>query len=280
MAGIINGTSNYILERMSKAGLGYAEALEEAKDLGYAEADPTLDVNGWDAAHKAILLAMLSYGFVIDCNQVYVRGIEEVSLTDIQFADKLGYCAKLLNIVRLLEDGRVEIRTQPSFISSEHMLSNVNGVFNAISIYTDAAGESLFYGRGAGEEPTASSVIADIIEAARCVQLPHTHRGFIPYNSSGKLVPIEETETPYYVRFNVEDKPGVLASISEKLAEVGLSLSGSHSPVDPNNPDADFTDIIFTLHTCPFALLQKGIDAAKATGLVKKEPSVFRIESF
>jgi len=280
MAGIINGTSNYILERMTKAGLGYEEALEEAKDLGYAEADPTLDVNGWDAAHKAILLAMLSYGFIIDPEQVYVRGIENVSTTDIEFADQLGYCAKLLNIVRLAEDGRIEIRTQPSFISKEHMLSNVNGVFNAISIYSDAAGEGLYYGRGAGEEPTASSVIADIVEAARCVQTPNSHRGFAAYNDSGSLIPIEETQTPYYVRFQVEDQPGVLARISEKLAETGLSLSGSHSSVDPNNPDAEFTDIIFTFHTCKFSLLQKGIEAAESTGLVKSTPSVFRIESF
>ncbi len=280
IAGIINGTSNYILERMTKAGLGYQEALDEAKALGYAEADPTLDVNGWDAAHKAILLAMLSYGFVIDSDEVYVKGIEEVRPADIKFADQLGYCAKLLNIVRLADDGRVEIRTQPSFISKEHMLSSVNGVFNAISVYSDAAGEGLYYGRGAGELPTASSVVADLIEAARCVQLPNTHRGFIPYNDSGELVPIEDTETAYYVRFQVEDKPGVLAQISEQLAGAGLSLSGSHSSVDPNNPDADFTDIIFTIHTCKFSLMQAGLEAANNTGLIKANPSVFRIESF
>ena len=180
ITGIINGTSNYILQRMTEAGLGYPEALEEAKDLGYAEADETLDVNGWDAAHKAILLASLSYGKLINYQDVYVRGIEMVTPLDIRFAKELGYVVKLLSLVRHHDDDSIEIRTQPSFISSKHILASVNGVFNAIAVKGDAAGESLFYGRGAGQEPTGSSVVADLVEAARLLANGGAHRGFIP----------------------------------------------------------------------------------------------------
>ncbi len=151
--GIINGTSNYILQQMTLRGIDYPAALQEAQDLGYAEADPALDVNGWDAAHKAILLATLAYGFPIDPGKVYVTGIEQARPTDIAFAKSLGYVIKLLAIVRERECGSVELRVQPSFISKNHILAAVNGVFNAVAVNADAAGESLFYGAGAGQGP-------------------------------------------------------------------------------------------------------------------------------
>ena len=229
MAGIINGTSNYILERMTDAGLGYEEALKEAQELGYAEADPTLDVNGWDAAHKAILLTTLAYGFIVDPERVYVRGIEMVREIDINFAKRLGFVVKLLCVVREHDDGTIELRTQPSFIPQSHVLSSVNGVFNAVAVIGDAAGESLFYGRGAGKGPTASSVVADIVEAARSFGKNATHRGFLPYKDDGVLMDIEDTETPYYVRFDVNDEPGVVAKIANILAEEGMgSLELTH----------------------------------------------------
>ncbi|BDS06703.1 homoserine dehydrogenase [Oceaniferula spumae] len=280
MAGIINGTSNYILQRMTEAGLGYEEALGEAQKLGYAEADPTLDVNGWDAAHKAILLATLAYGFTIDPSKVYVRGIERVRATDIEFAKRLGFVVKLLCVVREHEDGTIELRTQPSFIPRSHVLSSVNGVFNAVAVKGDAAGESLFYGRGAGKDPTASSVVADIVEAARGLEDGQEgHRGFLPYKDEGKLMAIEDTKTPYYVRFDVTDEPGVVAKIANELANAGIGISGTHSPVNADDPDADFVDMVFQLHTCRFGLLKDTLKTIEALSCVNSRPVVFRIEN-
>lgn len=279
MVGIINGTSNYILERMTEAGLGYKEALAEAQKLGYAEADPTLDVNGWDAAHKAILLATLAYGFTIDPAKVYVRGIERVRGIDIDFAKRLGFVVKLLCVVREHHDGTVELRTQPSFIPRSHVISSVNGVFNAVAVRGDAAGDSLFYGRGAGKDPTASSVVADIVEAARGASHDGAHRGFLPYQDTGKLMDVEDTETPYYVRFDVTDQPGVIAKIATVLADAGIGVSGTHSPVNADNPDADFVDMVFQLHTCKFGLLKKTLKKIEALDCVNSRPVVFRIEN-
>ncbi len=279
MVGIINGTSNYILERMTLAGLNYQDALQEAKDLGYAEADPTLDVNGWDAAHKAILLTSLAHGFLIDSETVYVRGIERVRSIDIQFANELGYVIKQLCVMRTNDDGTVELRAQPSFIPKSHILSNVNGVFNAIALKGDAVGDALFYGRGAGQLPTGSAVIADIIEVGRALATDN-NRGFQPYCETSNLVDIDETETPYYVRFNVEDRPGVVAEIASSLAAEGLGISGMHSPINPDNPDASFVDMVFLLHTCKFGLLRQTLQKVEALDCVNERPAVFRIESF
>lgn len=279
MSGIINGTSNYILERMTTGGLAYPEALKEAQELGYAESDPTLDVNGWDAAHKAILLASLAYGFSIDPNEVYVRGIERVRSIDIEFAKGLGYVVKLLSVVKRHDNGSIELRTQPSFIPQSHILSSVNGVFNAVALKGDASGDALFYGRGAGKEPTASSVVADLAEACYALEASGSHRGFLPYSTEGKVMDINETETPYYVRFDVTDRPGVIAEIANVLANDGIGISGTHSPNDPENPDKDFVDMVFCLHTCAFGKLKETLKKAMALECVNSEPVVFRIEN-
>ncbi len=277
--GIINGTSNYILEQMTLRGIDYPSALGEAQALGYAEADPALDVNGWDAAHKAILLATLAYGFPIDPKEVYVTGIEQVRPADIKFAKSLGYVLKLLAIVREHDCGAIELRIQPSFISQKHILASVNGVFNAVSVNADAAGESLFYGRGAGQGPTASSVVSDLVEAAR--NLTHTapHRGFLPYRESGKLIPIADTATAYYVRFDVTDRPGTIAEIAAVLAKHAIGISGTHSPVDPDHPDAEFLDMVFLLHSCPFGKLSAALTEIEALSCINSTPVVFRIEN-
>lgn len=279
MSGIINGTSNYILERMTTGGLAYPEALKEAQELGYAESDPTLDVNGWDAAHKAILLASLSYGFTINPDEVYVRGIERVRSIDIEFAKGLGYVVKLLSVVKRHDDGSIELRTQPSFIPQSHILSSVNGVFNAVAIKGDASGDALFYGRGAGKEPTASSVVADLAEACYALDETSSHRGFLPYTDEGKVLDINETETPYYVRFDVTDRPGVIAEIANILANDGIGIAGTHSPNDPENPDKDFVDMVFRLHTCAFGKLKATLKKAMQLECVNSEPVVFRIEN-
>ncbi|HCL97058.1 MAG TPA: homoserine dehydrogenase [Verrucomicrobiales bacterium] len=279
MVGVINGTSNYILERMTDAGYGYEEALAEAQQLGYAEADPTLDVNGWDAAHKAILLATLAYGFIIDADKIYVRGIERVRAIDINFAKQLGFVVKLLCVVHEHPDGTIELRTQPSFIPQSHVLSSVNGVFNAVAVRGDTAGESLFYGRGAGKDPTASSVVADIVAACHNKTYDNSHQGFLPYKDTGNIMDIEDTETPYYVRFDVNDEPGVIAKIATALADAGIGVAGTHSPVNAEEPDADFVDMVFQLHTCKFGLLKKTLKNLESLSCVNSRPVVFRIEN-
>jgi homoserine dehydrogenase len=278
-SGIINGTSNYILGRMTDAGLDFAAALAEAQSLGYAEADPALDVNGWDAAHKAILLATLAYGFPIDPASIHVSGIEQVRPTDISFAKELGYVVKLLAVIRERADGQVELRVQPSFIAKTHILASVHGVFNAVAVHGDTAGESLFYGRGAGQDPTASSVVADLVEAARSLKHVSGHRGFLPYREAGKLVPISETSTAYYVRFDVTDRPGVLAEIATVIGSHKIGVAGIHSPVDASNPDAEFVDMVFLLHTCAFGKLQTALAEVEALDCINSTPVVFRIES-
>ena len=277
-SGIINGTSNYILGRMTDAGLDYETALKEAQKLGYAEADPALDVNGWDAAHKALLLATLAYGFPIDPAEIHVSGIEQVRPADIQFAKNLGYVVKLLAIIRQHKDGAVEYRVQPSFIAKSNILASVHDVFNAVAVHGDTVGESLFYGRGAGQNPTASSVVADIVEAARGIELSN-HRGFLPYTQSGSVRPVSETSTAYYVRFDVTDRPGVIAEIARVLADHEIGISGTHSPVNPDDPDADFVDVVFLLHTCPFGKLQGALSEIEKLDCINSEPVVFRIES-
>ncbi len=278
-SGIINGTSNYILGRMTDAGLTFEAALAEAQALGYAEADPALDVNGWDAAHKAILLATLAYGFPIDPASIHVCGIEQVRPADILFAKNLGYAVKLLAVIREHADGAVELRIQPSFIAQSNILASVHGVFNAVAVHGDAAGESLFYGRGAGQDPTASSVVADLVEAARSLGQISGHRGFLPYIASGRILPVSETSTAYYVRFDVTDRPGVVAEIARVLADHRIGISGTHSPVNPSNPDAEFVDMVFLLHTCPFGKLQAALTEIEALDCINSQPVVFRIEN-
>lgn len=277
-SGIINGTSNYILGRMTDAGLDYETALKEAQELGYAEADPALDVNGWDAAHKALLLATLAYGFPIDPQSIHVSGIEQVRPADIRFAKNLGYVVKLLAIIRQHKDGAVECRVQPSFIAKSHILASVHDVFNAVAVSGDTVGESLFYGRGAGQDPTASSVVADIVEAARSIEIPY-HRGFLPYCEKGEVRPVADTTTAYYVRFDVTDRPGVIAEIARVLADHEIGISGTHSPVNPDDPDADFVDVVFLLHTCPFGKLQRALEDIGQLECINSEPVVFRIEN-
>lgn len=279
LAGIINGTSNFVLQRMSECGVGFGEALEEAQRLGYAEADPSLDVNGGDAAHKALLLAALSYGFLPKCEEMYVDGIEQVRPMDIAFARQLGYVVKLLAVIRQHKSGAIELRVQPSFLSKNHILSSVNGVFNAVAVNGSETGEVLFYGRGAGALPTGSAVVADVVEAVRGLAAGGISRGYLPYgDGGGRVLPIGETETSYYVRFDVPDRPGVIAEIAQMLARWEIGISGTHSPVDPDAENAEFVDLVFLLHKCRFGVLQCALEEIAKTDCVKSGPVVFRIE--
>ena len=195
---------------------------------------------------------------------------------DIRFASELGYVVKLLSIVQKCQNGDIEIRTQPSFLSKKHILASVHGVFNAVTVKGDHLGESLFYGRGAGQGPTASSVVSDLVEAARNSRVD---RGFLPYKESGPLREIDESKTSYYVRFSVNDQPGVIANIASILAQHNIGISGTHSPVDADNPDAEFLEMVFLLHTCHFGQLKLALQEVEKLACITARPVVFRIEA-
>jgi len=275
VVGIINGTCNYILTRMTEAGLEYEIALGEAQQLGYAEADPTLDINGWDAAHKAVIIASLSYGCWVPCDQIHVEGIENVKKEDIDFAEKLGYTIKLLAVIRLHDDnGSIEVRVQPSLIAQDHILASVKGVFNAILVQGDVVGETLFYGSGAGQDPTSSSVIADIADAAAKLDSTDSS-GFVTHGLYGKPLPIEQSISKYYLRVQVEDRPGVLAQIAAVLGKLEIGIL---SLIQPEDHDEEIAPIVLTLHYAPFGVVQKALSKISALDCVREAPILLRVE--
>lgn len=284
--GIINGTSNYILTRMKDAGLSYEAALQEAQALGYAEADPTLDVNGWDAAHKAIILASLSYGKWLRPEDVMVEGIENISLTDIRFAEDLGYVIKLLSIIRV-DEGGIEVRVQPSLIPASHVLASVNGVFNAIAVLGDVVGETLFYGRGAGQDPTASSVISDLADTVWAVRYGAQFSGFVPHGLYGQPKPIDETRSQYYVRLTVDDLPGVLGQVAAAFGEAGVGIRTVLQPglkaepgVRPEPGDAGRSaTLMLLMHEAPLGEFRRAIDSVARLDCVRATPVWMRVES-
>lgn len=279
--GVINGTSNYILSTMAKKGTAYEDALAQAQELGFAESDPTLDVNGWDAAHKALILAMLAYGMTIPTDRISVRGIENITACDFKFAKKLGYRIKLLVMIKSHSKlNAIELRVQPSFVPKGHIISSVDGVFNAIAVTGDIVGETLFYGKGAGKNPTASAVISDVVTAMRESRHPQFHTGFNPYGQQRRIMDVNETETPYYVRFMVADRPGVIAEIASVLARYNIGISATSSSFNHVDGDTEvvMNDLVFMLHTCPWGQLQDALAEIAELPHVIGEPSVLRIE--
>ena len=275
--GILNGTSNYILSRMTDEGLDFAPVLAEAQKLGYAEADPALDVNGWDAAHKAIILASLAYGFWIDPNDVLVEGIEKVTAADIQFANELGYRIKLLASIKADEKGFIEVRVVPTLIPKSHVLASVNGVFNAVAVKGDVVGEALFYGRGAGQDPTSSSVLGDLAEAAAFMQSPRRCVGFTSHDLYGRCKPVDETISKYYLRLGVEDRPGVLAQIAGTLAKADIGIL---SVIQPEGLVDGSVPLILTLHDAPYGPMKKTANELASLPCVKGTPLLLHMETF
>ena len=273
--GILNGTSNYILTRMQEAGMDYPEALAEAVQLGYAEADPTLDVNGWDAAHKAIILAALAYGFWVDPSTVRVEGIDRVSAADIHFAKGLGYAIKMLGSVRVI-DSLVEVGVAPTLIPQSNVLASVNGVFNAIAVRGDLVGDSLFYGRGAGRGPTSTSVIGDLVEAAHILDAPRGTYGFSSHGLYGNNRPSDEIIGSYYLRLSVDDKPGVLARIAGLLGEAGIGIS---SVVQPESIAGVETPLVLMIHEAPYRKMRETLAKIISLDCVKGSPVLFNVES-
>ena len=275
--GIVNGTSNFILTQMHDRGLSYLTALAEAQRLGYAEADSTLDVNGWDAAHKAIVLAWLSYGLWVRPAEIFVDGIEHVSLADMRLAARMGYAIKLLAVVRLHSDHRIEVRVQPTLIPERHILSSVSGVFNAIVVHGDVVGETLFYGSGAGQNATSSAVIADLVDAANNLSRKAGCQGFLPSGFYGKPIPLDETVSAYYVRLRVEDKPGVVAQVAGVLAGHGIGLS---SIVQPEVEAGGLADLMLMMHAAPFGKMRDALAELEKLSTVTERPILMRVENF
>lgn len=228
IAGIINGTTNFILSEMRDKGLDFDVVLKEAQQLGYAEADPTFDIEGVDAAHKVTLMSAIAFGMPVQFDKAHVEGITKLSAIDIKYAEELGYRIKLLGITRRRDDG-VELRVHPTLVPASRLIANVEGAMNAVLVQGDAVGATLYYGKGAGAEPTASAVIADLVDVTRLHTADPNHRvphlAFQPDElSSVPVLPIEEINSSYYLRMRVADETGVLAEITRILAEGGISI--------------------------------------------------------
>jgi homoserine dehydrogenase len=228
IAGIINGTSNFILSEMREKGLAFDAALKGAQQRGYAEADPTFDIEGVDAAHKLTILAALAFGIPMQLEKCFVEGIQKLSAADIGYAEGLGYRIKLLGIARRARGG-IELRVHPTLIPAKRLIANVEGVMNAILVKGDAVGATLYYGAGAGAYPTASAVVADLVDVTRLITADPEHRvphlAFQPDQMSDEpVLPIGQVETSYYLRLRVTDKPGVLADITRILADCQISI--------------------------------------------------------
>jgi homoserine dehydrogenase len=228
LAGIINGTGNFILTEMGEGGRDFADVLAEAQRLGYAEADPAFDVEGVDAAHKLTILASIAFGIPLSFGGVYTEGITGVTKEDVAFAGELGYRIKHLGIARRTARG-VELRVHPTLIPHRRLIANVNGVMNAVLVWGDAVGPTLYYGAGAGADPTASAVVADLVEVVRVMTTDPTNRvphlAFQPDAITDlPILPVEEVETAYYLRMRAEDRPGVLADVTHILGEQQISI--------------------------------------------------------
>jgi homoserine dehydrogenase len=274
MMGIVNGTTNYILTKMSQEGASYHAVLKEAQELGYAEADPTSDVEGFDAAYKMTILATLGFHAKIAYEDVQVKGISKVGKEDILYAQKLGYEMKLLGIAEN-QDGYISISVEPTMVKRDHPLASVNGVFNAIYVYGEAVGETMFYGRGAGEMPTATSVVADIVAVIKNLKLGvNGRRGSNAYKEK-KLKTAEQIEAKYFVLLHVEDKAGVLARITQVFGQHDVSLESVIQQPNTNNPKAE---LVIITHHATKANMNKVIDAFNGLGVVEEVQSVYRVE--
>ncbi|MFU8840311.1 MAG: homoserine dehydrogenase [Nitriliruptoraceae bacterium] len=272
VVGILNGTTNYILTRMTEEGAAYADVLAEAQALGYAEADPTADVGGHDAAAKCAILASLAFDTTVHAEDVFTQGIETVTATDIRVADRLGYVVKLLGIASEV-DGRVGVRVHPAFLPKAHPLAAVRGSFNAVYVEAAAAGELMFYGRGAGSEPTGSAVVGDIIDVAR--NLLQTARGATESQHRRKdLRSIDELRTQYYVLLDVEDAPGVLAAVATTFGDHGVSIAEVWQ-----QGSSDSAQLVLITHRATEAALRATVDALTAVPTVRSVASVLRVEA-
>ncbi len=275
IAGILNGTTNYILTRMTNEGLGYEEVLADAQRLGYAEADPTADVDGFDAASKVAILSSIAFHTRVTTDDVYMQGIRNISAADIEQARQMGYAIKLLGIARMTPQG-IDARVHPTMIPANHMLASVSGAMNAVFAVGDAVGETMFYGAGAGAFPTASAVVGDVLELANGIASgldlgPEPE----PFPRTVPIRPIDDLETRYYIRLSVADRAGALAPVVAAFAQAGISISG----INQLESDGSNTcSVVFLTHTACERDVQAVCAALEALDEVERVASVIRIE--
>ena len=272
--GIMNGTTNYMLTKMINEGALYDEILKEAQELGYAEADPSFDVGGFDASHKLLILASIAYGIDVKPEDILIEGIENITATDVDFAKEFGYEIKLLGIAKKTEQG-VELRVHPTMIPATSMIAKVDGVMNAVSVVGDRVGETMYYGPGAGGDATASAVIADIVDIVRGNGGPML--GYKKGLESGglELLPEEEIVTHYYLRMEVDDQSGVLAKVTNELDGFGISIE---SMLQKPHVEDGHVKLLFTTHECQEAKIQEAMLAFKKLDCVHGEIAMMRIE--
>ncbi len=283
--GIVNGTCNYILTRMKLEGAEFADVLADAQKQGYAETPPDLDIDGIDAQHKTGILASLAHGFWVDHHQIHTEGIREISKIDMQFAQQLGYTIKLLGIVKQSKakisksKTGVQVSVYPTLIPNSHVLAGVNGVFNACFVRGDIVGDTLFYGRGAGKDATASAVLSDVADAALDLKTGVKSRvaPFVAHAKNGRVVPMDEITSRYYVRFSVADKPGVLAKISALFAAAKIGIS---SVIQPEGHAGESVPLIFMIHDAPNAAMRQALAKIAKLPVVKAKPVMIRVENF
>ena len=279
--GIVNGTCNYILSRMKAEGADFGAVLADAQKLGYAETPPDLDIDGHDAQHKIGILASLAHGFWVNHHEIHTEGIRDVSKIDMQFAEKLGYNIKLLGIAKQISGKKsgVQVSVYPTLIPNAHVLASVNGVFNACFVRGDVVGDTLFYGRGAGKDATASAVLSDVADAALDLKNGGKARiaPFVAHAKAGRVMPMDEIVSRYYVRFSVVDQPGVLAKISTIFAAAKIGIS---SVIQPEGHEGESVPLIFMIHDAPNAAMRKALAKISKLPAVKGKPVMFRVESF
>ena len=280
IAGIINGTTNFILSEMRDKGLDFDVVLKEAQRLGYAEADPTFDIEGVDAAHKATIMSAIAFGIPVQFDKAHVEGITNLQASDIRYAEKLGYRIKLLGITKRVANG-IELRVHPTLIPTNRLIANVEGAMNAVLVQGDAVGATLYYGKGAGAEPTASAVIADLVDITRLATADPEHR--VPYlafqpneMSDTPILPMSEITTSYYLRICVADKLGVMADITRILADGAISIDAmlQKEPADGETQ----TDIIILTHQTQEKHVDRAIAAIEALSTVVAKVTRIRLE--
>jgi len=281
VAGIINGTTNFILSEMRDKGLAFADVLKEAQRLGYAEADPTFDVEGVDAAHKITLLSSLAFGIPVQFDKAHIEGISKLDAADIKYAEQLGYRIKLLGITRRRDNG-IELRVHPTLVPAKRLIANVEGAMNAVLVQADAVGSTLYYGKGAGAEPTASAVIADVVDVTRLStadpenRVPHL--AFQPDALANlPILPIGEIECGNYLRLRVADQPGVLAEITRILADRNISIDALLQR-EPEEGE-DQTDLIILTHVCREQDVLNAMDVIGKLPVVKGAVTRLRLEN-
>jgi homoserine dehydrogenase len=293
--GIVNGTCNYILTRMKLEGADFGEVLKEAQAQGYAEAEPSLDVDGLDAQHKIGILASLAHGFWVNPKHIYVEGIRHISRADIQFARQLGYTIKLLGIIKRAGEPeigdprkskqpgrarqRIQVSVYPTLVPDAHVLASVNHVFNAVYVRGDIVGDTLFYGRGAGKDATASAVLSDVADAALDLKFATKHRvpPFVPHELEGVVIPIDEIVSKYFVRLDVDDVPGTLAKIARIFGEAKIGIS---SVIQPEGHQGASVPLILMLHDAPNGAVVRALKTIGALQVVKGDPVMIRVENF